>query len=98
MAMLATNIGCMLLFIISFISGIYSYDESETNCLEKNRLTGSEAEDMQMLVEAMSHETVKLECHFWYKILNFKYLIQGYKLHVRIDNKVLEGIMSPDFF
>lgn len=71
--MLATNIGCMLLFIVGFISGIYSYDESETNCLEKNRLTGSEAEDLHKLVEAMSHETVKLECHFWYELLIFKF-------------------------
>jgi hypothetical protein len=73
MAMLATNTGCMLLFIMSFISGIYSYDESETNCLEKNRLTGSEAEDMHKLVEVMSQQTVKLECHFWYILLIFSF-------------------------
>lgn len=70
--MLATNVGCMLLFIIGFFSCIYSYDESETNCLEKNRLTGSDTKDLHKLVEVMLHETVMMACRFWYELLIFK--------------------------
>jgi hypothetical protein len=69
--MLAMNIGRTLLFVISLIPGVYSHDDSETNCIHRMRLTGTEADDMHRLVEAILNQTVKMECHFWYELLIF---------------------------
>jgi hypothetical protein len=71
MLILAINIGRTLLFVMGLISGIYSHGDSETNCIHRMRLTGSETDDMHMLVEAMLKQTVKMECHFWYELLIF---------------------------
>jgi hypothetical protein len=63
--MLAINVGLTLPFVIGLFSGTYSHDDSETKCIHRMRLTGSDTDDMNKLVEATLYQMVKMECHFW---------------------------------
>lgn len=67
--MLAINMFCAFLFVLCILSDVFSYNGEETNCIHVNRLTGSDKDDMHILVEATPHRTVKMQCHYWYELL-----------------------------
>lgn len=56
-----------LTFILgyNFVSNIDIRPEINKYCRDKDRLVGSEENDLYLLVDAELNTTISLQCHFW---------------------------------